>query len=329
MPVHIEITNNLIKKEKRGGNKMRKLTKGLVILLACVLAGTTMAACGVREKTEEEQFMDALQNFEENFEDEFNMDWQQEETVEENMGFPLKEEEVYHISKEIQDAPFNSCKIQIGDEIFEEYGYTTLQEFYDKYSNDYWFGDESGLGWPGSAPDTYTEDFNFSLDTAHQGILSTRDIYMQKKNSNIRIHVTLSEPLSYDTEFLHYRDMIVDEIKPDDGYTVDYAWYPGGLACGLFFELPEEGKLDCSKEELVQFLESKGLSENPEIQTYQYGDQEGYYYNSETHTMCWVVLPEKQNLNAEKFSICYSASMNSTTERFDVLYNVVKYEPIW
>lgn len=285
---------------------MKNYKRIFAIGLICIMAVAMLAGCKKTPKTEDEAFEQFIENLEE-LDDE---DWEEEETVAE-----IKEAH-YEASKEIIEAPFSSTKIQIADTIFDQYGMMTVKDFYEKYKNDYYFGWNIGK-WDF---DNYSEDMNWNMDyTVQTGWdNSTMDVfYMKKKNSNIQIEVSLETPAQWDTEFLHLRDALVCRVLPNNNETKNVTWLPSGLNTGARFAMLENAP-KMTKDELVQFLESKGLSENTEISNYGVRKKrgEGYHYDKSLHTMYWQVISEEPDLNGVNFVLFYAMYMDSTTETF-------------
>ena len=140
-------------------------------------------------------------------------------------------EESYEPLQEIIDADLSSGLVQIGDDIFKNGGYMTVNEFIAQYGDKY---DMSEI-----KPDGYMEATQFFMEGAT----------VSKKDSGIKIYVSY---INKTTDMIKIGDAIVADVSASlsDDFSLSNTWYPGGINSKEF-----------SYDELVKIMVADGFNE--------------------------------------------------------------------
>lgn len=140
-------------------------------------------------------------------------------------------EESYEPLQEIIDADLSSGLVQIGDDIFKNGGYMTVNEFIEQYGDKY---DMSEI-----KPDGYMEPTQFVMEGAT----------VSKKDSGIKFYVSY---INKTTDMIKIGDAIVADVSASlsDDFSLSNTWYPGGINSKEF-----------SYDELVKIMVADGFNE--------------------------------------------------------------------
>ncbi len=191
------------------------------------------------------------------------------------------EVESYEPLQEIIDADFSSGLIQIGDDIFKNGGYMTVNEFIEQYGDKY---------------DTSEINLNGFIE-ANDPYLKTATI--TKKNSGIKLKISYNNKTN---DMIKMGDAVVFFVRNDpfDNFTIENTWYPTGISPADIF----------AYDEFVSFVEANGFTEvdritsNRESNTYILSPG-GSFVDFDTFEM----YSETEGLNVcgKKTSVTYTA----------------------
>ncbi len=215
---------------------MKKKILSVVLMVAMVLS---VAGCGGNSSGEDIDF-DAIGEKIENMSDD-----ELENAIEEGVGKlenmgettttaaqteEAPKEESYEPLQEIIDADLSSGLVQIGDDIFKNGGYMTVNEFIEQYGDKY---DMSEI-----KPDGYMEPTNMRMESAT----------VSKKDSEIKIYVNY---VNETDDMIKIGDAIVAIIGCGVyNFTSANTWYPGGINSDAF-----------SYDEIISIAEADGFIE--------------------------------------------------------------------
>lgn len=215
---------------------MKKILS-VVLMAAMVLS---IAGCGGNGSGEDIDF-DAIGEKVENMSDD-ELENAIEEGVEklESMGETTTtaaqteeapKEESYEPLQEIIDADLSSGLVQIGDDIFKNGGYMTVNEFIAQYGDKY---DMSEIN-----PDGYMEATQLFMESAT----------VSKKDSGIKINVNY---INKTTDMIKIGDAIVATVSASlsDDFSSNNTWYPGGICSRGFLY-----------DDLVEIMVADGFNE--------------------------------------------------------------------
>ncbi len=140
-------------------------------------------------------------------------------------------EESYEPLQEIIDADLSSGLVQIGDDIFKNGGYMTVNEFVEKYGDKY---DMSEIN-----VDGFVEPIGNVMEGAK----------ITKKDSSIEIIVGYA---NYTDDMIKIGDAIVADVYASlyDDFSLSNTWYPGGI-----------NSKEISYDELVKIMVADGFNE--------------------------------------------------------------------
>ncbi len=217
---------------------MKKKILSIVLMAAMALS---VAGCGGNGSGEDIDF-DAIGEKIENMSDD-----ELENAIEEGVGKlesmgetttttvaqteEAPKEESYEPLQEIIDADLFSGLVQIGDDIFKNGGYMTVNEFIAQYGDKY---DMSEI-----KPDGYMESTQSVMEGAT----------VSKKDSEIKIHV---DYVNKTDDMIKIGDAIVANVSASlsDDFSLSNTWYPGGINSREF-----------SYDELVKIMVADGFNE--------------------------------------------------------------------
>ena len=216
---------------------MKKKILSVVLMAAMVLS---IAGCGGNGSGEDIDF-DAIGEKIENMSDD-----ELENAIEEGVGKlesmgentttaaqteEAPKEESYEPLQEIIDADLSSGLVQIGDDIFKNGGYMTVNEFIEQYGDKY---DMSEI-----KSDGYMKSTNMRMES----------VTVSKKDSEIKIHVEYANKTD---DMIKIGDAIVANVSASlsDDFSLSNTWYPGGI-----------NSIEISYDELVKIMVADGFNE--------------------------------------------------------------------
>ncbi len=123
-------------------------------------------------------------------------------------------EESYEPLQEIIDADLSSGLVQIGDDIFKNGGYMTVNEFIAQYGDKY---DTSAISVEG-----------------YLGASSFENVTVKKVDSQIELNISY---LNMTDDMIKIGDAVIEKVYPSGNiqeFTYQNTWMPGGILSSLF-----------------------------------------------------------------------------------------------
>ncbi len=194
---------------------MKKLTLTLGIMLCVALAFT---GCGKKQKNIEDW---TDEDFEQAFED-LDKDYENGESVENDSEEETEIEIAFEPSEEILNADLFSGKIQVYDDVFQNGGYSTIDQLISRYGDKYDFSgiDPDAFATKGSRYNTFTAvhlNYFYSSGVLYELLEGS------KYEANVGITVYYDGPSE---DHVRIGDCPVSKVV---GGITKYTWYPGAL----------------------------------------------------------------------------------------------------